>query len=136
MKPKTYNYYIDQTEFENDSKFNIVNILLKQNECIICLDQLIRPEQPITENIEHNQDPYSFNYNPINPATRLELMSLYDKLTLKIKAFIESLKYVYTKKKFMKTPCDHIFHTECLEKWMEMKHECPFCRRNIPSLEY
>lgn len=39
------------------------------------------------------------------------------------------------KKKIMKTPCDHKFHINCLKKWMEIKLECPTCRKQLPSLE-
>ena len=30
--------------------------------------------------------------------------------------------------------CKHIFHTECLEKWMETKTICPFCREEVVKL--
>lgn len=29
---------------------------------------------------------------------------------------------------YMITPCDHVFHSECLKKWMDIKPECPVCR--------
>ena len=29
---------------------------------------------------------------------------------------------------YMVTPCNHIFHTECLENWMSYKLQCPVCR--------
>ena len=32
------------------------------------------------------------------------------------------------KKKYMLTPCHHVFHTECLEIWFNNKKECPNCR--------
>ena len=35
---------------------------------------------------------------------------------------------------YMLAPCDHLFHRECLEQWMEVKLECPICRENLPSL--
>ncbi len=35
------------------------------------------------------------------------------------------------KKKYMLTPCHHVFHTECLEAWFERKKECPNCRTNL-----
>ncbi|KAF7457718.1 putative E3 ubiquitin-protein ligase [Cryptosporidium felis] len=33
------------------------------------------------------------------------------------------------------TPCDHVFHQKCLKKWMDIKLECPTCRRRIPLFE-
>ena len=34
----------------------------------------------------------------------------------------------------MVTPCSHFFHKECLERWMEVKMECPTCRGVLPPL--
>nr|GAT55742.1 predicted protein [Mycena chlorophos] len=31
-------------------------------------------------------------------------------------------------------PCHHIFHTECLERWLAIKNICPSCRRALPAL--
>ena len=33
----------------------------------------------------------------------------------------------------MLTPCNHLFHTECLKHWMEHKMECPTCRGRLPE---
>ena len=30
-----------------------------------------------------------------------------------------------------KTPCSHFFHYNCLLSWMEMKDDCPICRRKL-----
>ncbi|KAF3643491.1 putative protein TPX2-like [Capsicum annuum] len=32
----------------------------------------------------------------------------------------------------MVTPCDHFFHLGCLQRWMDIKMECPTCRRPLP----
>ncbi|GFP86403.1 transmembrane E3 ubiquitin-protein ligase 1 [Phtheirospermum japonicum] len=32
----------------------------------------------------------------------------------------------------MVTPCDHFFHPSCLQRWMDIKMECPTCRRPLP----
>ncbi|ODV62285.1 ubiquitin-protein ligase TUL1 ASCRUDRAFT_74705 [Ascoidea rubescens DSM 1968] len=37
-------------------------------------------------------------------------------------------------KKYMVTPCRHIFHTECLEGWMKYKLQCPVCRSSLPPI--
>jgi len=35
----------------------------------------------------------------------------------------------------MVTPCRHKFHPVCLQQWMDIKLECPFCRAPIPPLD-
>jgi hypothetical protein len=32
----------------------------------------------------------------------------------------------------MVCPCDHVFHTPCLRRWMKQKQECPLCRAALP----
>ncbi|GLJ15429.1 hypothetical protein SUGI_0253310 [Cryptomeria japonica] len=34
----------------------------------------------------------------------------------------------------MITPCDHFFHAGCLQRWMDIKMECPTCRRPLPPV--
>ncbi|CAI5741385.1 unnamed protein product [Peronospora destructor] len=34
---------------------------------------------------------------------------------------------------YMVAPCDHIFHRECLQGWMQVKMECPTCRHALPE---
>ncbi|KAK7290885.1 hypothetical protein RIF29_05647 [Crotalaria pallida] len=33
---------------------------------------------------------------------------------------------------YMVTPCDHFFHSGCLQRWMDIKMECPTCRCSLP----
>ena len=39
------------------------------------------------------------------------------------------------RKKYMVTPCEHVFHNVCLEEWIKIKSECPCCRRRIPCID-
>lgn len=32
----------------------------------------------------------------------------------------------------MVTPCNHFFHAQCLERWLEVRLECALCRRAVP----
>ena len=47
-------------------------------------------------------------------------------------AEIEDISSNNSNKIYMISPCNHIFHTECLRKWMEVKLECPTCRHPLP----
>ncbi|KAF5104610.1 hypothetical protein DV451_000523 [Geotrichum candidum] len=38
------------------------------------------------------------------------------------------------RRKYMVTPCQHVFHTECLEMWMRSRLQCPICRNPLPPL--
>lgn len=33
-----------------------------------------------------------------------------------------------------KLPCGHIFHEQCLARWLERNNSCPYCRQNISVL--
>ena len=54
---------------------------------------------------------------------------------IKIENWALSMVGKVEKKKYMITPCDHVFHTVCLEKWLHLKNECPYCKQKIPPLE-
>lgn len=34
----------------------------------------------------------------------------------------------------MVAPCHHVFHTQCLERWLTIKTECPSCRSPLPPV--
>ena len=36
------------------------------------------------------------------------------------------------KNEHMITPCNHLFHADCLLQWMDVKMECPTCRAKLP----
>ena len=49
--------------------------------------------------------------------------------------YLLKFKFTHKRKSLMRTPCVHLFHNVCLEKWLDMKSECPYCRRELPPLE-
>lgn len=38
------------------------------------------------------------------------------------------------RRKYMVTPCRHIFHSTCLEGWLRYRLQCPICREELPPL--
>ncbi|CAK5274038.1 unnamed protein product [Mycena citricolor] len=41
---------------------------------------------------------------------------------------------VSARKNYSLAPCHHLFHTDCLERWLAIKNICPQCRRPLPPL--
>lgn len=62
-------------------------------------------------------------------------MKLEEPLLLKEGGNLQIKEKQIIKKTIMKTPCNHKFHVPCLLEWMNVKLECPVCRKKLPSLE-
>ena len=115
-----FDYYRDKVNIEKHVSQNPL--------CVICLENL---------NVEVDK-----NFNKIKKKKKPKTLErkimnvLYlDVLNRKIKNCIKYLEGAYPKKKYMITPCDHVFHTVCLEKWMKIKNECPYCKNEIPPVD-
>jgi hypothetical protein len=107
-KHPKFDYYKQEKEIEEKDK---------NQECVICLDNIGK--------IPQNEEENSMNEN-------------HGKFDLE-KYLQELVKKYYNKHRnkgpFMLTPCHHLFHTKCLELWLEQKNECPYCRQKIPPLD-
>ena len=89
----------------------------KNNECVICLENL----DNLSVNNENDNDDLYIKENE-NCIERLAVM-------------IQKWNKNKNSKPYMKTPCGHIFHSKCLQIWLDVKNECPYCRQKIPPLE-
>jgi hypothetical protein len=106
FRKQTYNYYKSEKEISNNDK---------EIDCAICLDKI--------GNIYVSED------DPLNKIKR----NILQKLLIK---YIEKMKKRQKMKgDYMLTPCNHLFHAQCLESWLNVKNQCPYCLRNIPPLE-
>ncbi len=98
--------------------------------------------QPQINSLEIDTDlrvlPYSANIH--STKTKCRLSNLIVKLRNLQKSCTESLerckkkcnREITSDASFMYTPCNHLFHSDCLKAWMEIKNTCPECRRNLP----
>ena len=41
-------------------------------------------------------------------------------------------KIMHLENNYYITPCNHVFHEDCLERWMNEQMTCPMCRANLP----
>ncbi|AAF15932.1 putative RING zinc finger protein; 84572-85321 [Arabidopsis thaliana] len=64
----------------------------------------------------------SYCYNYLNVATTEE-----NGCAICMEDYIEGSSIV------AKLPCDHEFHGDCINKWLQLNHMCPLCRSSIPK---
>lgn len=46
----------------------------------------------------------------------------------------EGTTNLLSRRAYMVTPCQHIFHSTCLEAWMRLRLQCPICRETVPPI--
>ena len=111
-----------QMEFDYYKKPDEIKENDKAQECVICLEFLSNLAflEEKEQKIVHEQ-------------------KFLKRIQKRIKDFVEKYKdntnWNKSNKPYMVTPCHHIFHSRCLEAWLEVKNECPYCRQKIPPLE-
>ena len=111
-----------QPKYDYFRRKNEIDESYLEQECVICLENISK----ISENSDNYQNINNINKNG-NESNNCEK---------KIKDILSKLQKKREKDKpYMVTPCHHIFHSLCLELWLEQKNECPYCRAKIPPLE-
>ena len=105
-----------QPKFDYYKQENEIDEKTKNQECVICLENIGKISQ-FEESKENTEN------------TKFNLEKFLDDLIKKYKHRNRN------KGPYMITPCHHVFHSKCLEMWLEQKNECPYCRQRIPPLE-
>ena len=138
---------IDNSKETKDDSKNNVNINDNNNSDdnnLLINDEIKnnnnKKEKDNSKNINDQKDEV-FNVKKNNFKIPSILKTIMIKIYLILKICIkENFLYFYKpssntyNKLYMVTPCNHIFHSECLEKWLELKKECPNCRTSLESL--
>ena len=112
-RKRGFDYYKD--------KVNIEMHVSKNPNCVICLESLM-------VEVDENFNTIQKKEKTKKSCNKIIHLCFLDRVTRKIKRWIDNMEGKTRKKKYMITPCDHVFHTVCLEKWMRQKNECPYCK--------
>ena len=121
---------LDEFDTTNNTTIQTINNIEEENEEKEKIIINIKEEKKDKNLIENNNKNNNINNN------------IFKKMGNIIKIlFTKNFFYFYKKNSmvlngelYMYTPCSHVFHSECLEKWFEFKKECPNCR--ISMKEY
>ncbi|KAG5620778.1 hypothetical protein H5410_005996 [Solanum commersonii] len=77
------------------------------------------------------------------PASESSMQSLLKKMEIDAKntkgdecmVCLEELVKKEADNEIVSMPCSHMFHGECITKWLETSHYCPICRFDMPMEE-
>jgi len=89
------------------------------------------PILPISNENDEEKEQEQKDVNDESASAPLESISVNQECAICFANIIENNKV--NNKDYMVTPCHHIFHTECLKHWMNIKMECPVCRSPLPQ---
>ena len=117
--------FLIETQNSKDIKINDIN-----KESIIKNEEVKNNSNKVIIK-EYNNE---LDINEVNV-----IISFKNIITMIINSFLKSFNFFtisnnIKNKEYIITPCNHVFHSKCLEKWFERKRECPFCRNEIDYL--
>ena len=129
-----YNYYYTSKEIERKK------IVLAGKICTICLSSFTKDGSSILTQgpNEANKNGENLNLSDIGNKKNKEKVPLGDKKEEKKRSILNCCNKLTKRKNdvlLMITPCNHVFHSDCLERWMKVKNTCPDCRAELPNIE-
>jgi hypothetical protein len=89
------------------------------------------PILPLYNENDDDEENEHVDANDASSSAPLERISVNQECAICFTNIVENNKV--NNKDYMVTPCHHIFHTECLKHWMNIKMECPVCRAELPQ---
>ena len=94
------------------------------NECIICFNEI---------NINKINESMSTVLNDFDIIIKKNKeIDYWDEYGIFWKYFyFGKRKLNYYNKPYYLTYCNHLFHADCIDNWLNIKKECPICRKNI-----
>ena len=148
-----YNYFQSEENIKKILKEHLDKNEIKTLICSICLENIFvinKNDDKNNKNEISNINNNTMNLNNttltdnkievIENESKLKKNKYKKKFIQKIKDFLKILKekiknifMKYNKTKLMITPCHHVFHTICLQNWMNVKLICPLCNNVLPD---
>ncbi|KAK0199252.1 hypothetical protein DFS33DRAFT_1262349 [Desarmillaria ectypa] len=100
-------------------------------DCVICLDAIII-ESPLLRKRRSTDEKHD-DWDTRSTASKRKIAKGIDASGI-LNAVQAGVGNAVARKNYSLAPCHHLFHTECLEKWLAIKNICPQCRRPLPPL--
>lgn len=115
------------------------NALIEMNNNINVKDELNLDSTTFDKDKDKDKDKNNINNkNKNEEKDKIELST--ENNNKKVKKKIRKTCSCFKKDNFnlneivMITPCNHVYHIDCLQDWMKIKPNCPVCRADLPKV--
>tara|TARA_B110000902_G_scaffold261494_2_gene336379 strand:+ start:49 stop:405 length:357 start_codon:yes stop_codon:yes gene_type:complete len=118
MSRYSNNNELNNTEYDNDRDLSSDGIVL-----ILCLSFCQFSYYSLNRCFKKIKESYRLN-KKIKKINGSDLENLINECSI-------CLEEYKINEKIMILDCDHIYHKECINLWLNENHNCPICRENI-----
>ena len=125
-----------QKSFEQNDKTKKIGLLLEQQKKT---QELLRDlkaiERELATSLEIEASPMKNHLTFLEKEVRWRrhMQKLKEKQKEKVQNFVCAICQEETTKDRVTTSCGHDFHAQCIFEWMDVKPECPYCRKQIST---
>ncbi|EYU40218.1 hypothetical protein MIMGU_mgv1a024749mg [Erythranthe guttata] len=104
-----------------------IDILAEGIVLDIYLDVLVDNQYIVSEEV------YDEEYNCLVPAEDSSIMSSLKRVAVDSDQNISCSICLEDLEEALSMPCSHVYHGDCIKKWLSISHYCPLCRFEMPT---
>ncbi|XP_012834023.1 PREDICTED: uncharacterized protein LOC105954885 [Erythranthe guttata] len=104
-----------------------IDILAEGRVLDIYLDVLVDNQYIVSEEV------YDEEYNCLVPAEDSSIMSSLKRVAVDSDQNISCSICLEDLEEALSMPCSHVYHGDCIKKWLSISHYCPLCRFEMPT---
>ena len=115
MRRNVKGKYCSEKEYKGLKK---EGYLERECQCVICLKSLLK-ENMVNVSVTNDDD---FDMNIFDTKDYGVFWNIF---------YFKEKKVDYTNKTLFVSECKHVFHSWCIDQWLKVKGECPYCRKVV-----
>lgn len=114
---------------------SIIPIVVEIHTRNTCEENSEEEDEEIVAEVVRSSMDVEINYTA--PAAKASIETLQKVEMTDVRNFMTKcmvcLEELWMKSEISRMPCSHLYHRDCIVKWLETSHMCPLCRFEMPT---
>ena len=137
--PKLYDYHpVLYYSSDGDDESDLQNLIRTSGQQHVPTSTTKSPKNGKKQKVDDDENPTGVKRPSVDCAICMmpvELVLVPRKLLMaSSNRLVSSAGLILARRRYVVTPCQHVFHTGCMDKWMRSRLQCPICRNPLPPL--